>query len=115
MAVVAAKGDEPSAKSSGDCVDVMRFASTKESREGPPLVDDAVRETEMHYTTQGTAVRALDGQKSRLDALAETLANTHLRPIARVARAKLRGVPEFTELTQRVDVRKPTKLVAAAR
>src|SRR4051812_24064272 len=58
-----------------------------------------ITEVKLHDVNQGSADRVLDGQMGRQVALAEELVYTNLRPIAKFAKGKLRGVPEFAELT----------------
>src|SRR4051812_43890618 len=56
-----------------------------------------IAEVKLHDTNQGSADRTLEGQMSRQIVLAEELVDTNLRPIAKFAKGKLRGVPEFAE------------------
>jgi hypothetical protein len=83
--------------------------------EGRREVDAAVDEVLTHHTTQGVAVRALQGGIKTQKAMAAELVASHLLPIAKFARTKLRGTPDFGELTQPVDTAKPKQLIGKAR
>lgn len=83
--------------------------------EGRKEIDAAVAAIDSHRTNQGTANRDLAGQMGRQQALAKQLIASHLLPIAKFARGKLRGVPDFAALTQAVDASKPKQLLLNAR
>jgi hypothetical protein len=78
-------------------------------------VDAAIAAVTEHRTNQGTAARQATGQMNRQSVFAEELAHSHMMPIATFARGKLRGVPEFAELTKKINVEKPKQLVVDAR
>ena len=83
--------------------------------EGRKEIDAAVAKVAAHHTHQGTADRDLAGQMGRQQALAKQLIASHLRPIAKFARGKLRGVPDYAALTLPVDAGKPKRLLHNAR
>ena len=63
---------------------------------------------------QGTAERTLSGHSSTQHDLAAALREQHMLPIAKYARAKLRGVPGYAALTTRLHGLTGTGLVHAA-
>jgi hypothetical protein len=77
-------------------------------------VDDAVTGIRDQITAQGSADRALAGQTSRRQALAKDLVQTHMKPIAKFARANLRGVPDFSTLRKSGSASSPKPLVTSA-
>lgn len=77
-------------------------------------VDDAVAGIRDQITAQGSADRALAGQTSRRQALAKDLVQTHMKPIAKFARANLRGVPDFSTLRKSGSANSPKPLVTSA-
>ena len=86
--------------------------------EGSPVLeqlDGAIDAIGGHGTIQGTAERSLAGYISRQRALIQELIRSHITPIAKFSRAKLRGTPHFAELTFRPDERRPRALVQGAR
>lgn len=93
-------------------LDVLRAIVMSQARKD---VDAAIVAATVHHTTQGTASRQATGQVNQQGALAKELAHSHMMPIAKFARGKLRGVPEFAELTKPVNVTKAKKLLADAR
>jgi hypothetical protein len=74
-----------------------------------------IAEVRQHDTNQDSAVRTLEGQMGSQVALAEDLVYANLRPIAKFAIGKLRGVPEYAALTATGEAMKPKKLLTAAR
>jgi hypothetical protein len=92
--------------------DVLGAIVTSEGRKD---VDAAIIAVQAHRTMQGTAIRELAGHKSTQLALAKELSHSHMLPIAKFARGKLRGVPGYAELTKAVNVGAPKKLLADAR
>ena len=101
---------------------VRDFARTRPEAAGalagsPALaqLDGAITAIAGHVLTQGTADRSLAGQISRQRALVQELIRRHITPIAKFARAKLRGTPGFAELTFKPDEKRPAALVRAAR
>jgi hypothetical protein len=68
-----------------------------------------------HGNTQGTTQRSLAGQTSRQRALEKQLVRSHMIPIAKFARAKLRGAPDFAALTPRGDNLVGATLLRSAR
>ena len=93
-------------------VDVLGPISNSQARRE---LDAAVAEASRHHTNQGSATLTLAGQMSRQTALANELVRMHLQPIAKFARAKLHGVPEYAELTAIGNPAKPKQLVGIAR
>ena len=83
--------------------------------EGKKQIDDAVTAIAIHDTAQGSADRFLAGQMGSQQALAKELITSHMLPIAKFARAKLRGAPDFASLTQPVSFRSPNALLRNAR
>jgi hypothetical protein len=73
-----------------------------------------IAEVRLHDTNQGGAIRTLEGQMNKKVALAKELVHSHLRPIAKFAKGKLRGVPEYAELTATGNPTKVTKLITVA-
>jgi hypothetical protein len=92
--------------------DVLGAIVTSEGRKD---VDAAIIAVQAHRTMQGTAIRELAGHKNKQLALAKELSHSHMLPIAKFARGKLRGLPGYAELTKAVDVAAPKKLLADAR
>jgi hypothetical protein len=75
----------------------------------------AIDETSSQHINQGTAHRTLVGEMSRQRVLAQQLVDSHMRPITKFARGKLRGVPDYAALTVRVGAVNVTRLLSAAR
>ena len=92
--------------------DVLGGIVTCEARQD---VDAAIAAVSAHHTSQGTAARQVTGHMSQRVALAKELAHSHMKPIAKFARGKLRGVPEFAELTKPIDAGKAKQLLGDAR
>jgi hypothetical protein len=92
--------------------DVLGAIVTSEGRKD---VEAAIIAVEAHRTAQGTASRQLEGHRNKQLAVAKELAHSHMLPIAKFARGKLRGLPGYAELTKAVDVAAPKKLLADAR
>jgi len=78
-------------------------------------LDDSVAAILDRGNTQGTTQRSLAGQISRQRALEKQLVRSHMVPIAKFARAKLRGAPDFAALTSRGDNLVGAKLLRSAR
>ena len=87
---------------------------TLRDAEARKQVDHAVAGIRDHITAQGSADRVLVGQNSRKQALARELVKTHMAPIAKFARANLRGVPDFSTLRKSGNVNKPKALIGNA-
>ena len=62
-------------------------------------LDDVEAVLTTHAEVQAASFDASRGETSRQRALRATLRNNHMKPIAEVARLKLRDVPEFSSLT----------------
>ncbi len=62
-------------------------------------LDDVVTKLEAHALEQGTTTLQARGDTNLQRQLAAELRVQHMRPIAKFARANLRGVPEFAALT----------------
>src|SRR4051794_1444493 len=75
---------------------------------------DANSQIEALGTRQGTAERTLSGQSSTQKQLSAALRQQHMLPIAKFARARLRGVPGYAALTARIHGMRGTALVKAA-
>lgn len=78
-------------------------------------LDDAIASIGGHGTTQGTADRSLAGHLGRQRALVQELIRCHISPLAKFARAKLRGTPDFAALTFKPDDKRAAALVQGAR
>lgn len=75
----------------------------------------AIDAASAHHVSQGSANRTLIGEISRQRALAKQLVDSHMRPITKFARGKLRGVPDYAALTETVDPLNTSRLLIAAR
>jgi len=82
---------------------------------GRKQLDDAVTAITTHSSGQAATDLDLAGQKAQQKALVKDLRQQHMVPIARFARAKLRGAPDFAALTNSGFLLQPTQLVRAAR
>ena len=69
--------------------------------EGKKQLDASIVALAGFTTTQEWANRYMAGRKGRERALAVSLVEQHMRPIATFARARLRGVPDFAALARR--------------
>jgi hypothetical protein len=83
--------------------------------EGGKQLDDALAKVDELGNAQGTADLVMAGQIARRRALSLELQVGHMLPIARFARARLRGVPDFAALTRSGARFGPRNVVAAAR
>jgi hypothetical protein len=83
----------------------------------PPVqqLDGAIDAILGHGNTQGTSDRIAAARISRQRALAKQLVRSHMVPIAKFARAKLRGTPDFAALTRAGEARHPVTLLREAR
>jgi restriction endonuclease Mrr len=77
-------------------------------------IDDVVNQVRTHITAQGTIKDVLRGQNALVASLAATLWTNHVKPLARFARASLKGVPDFATLTKRVKPAATKKLLDQA-
>ena len=78
-------------------------------------LDDAVAKLDAHTLDQGTARLEASGQTHRQQQAAAVLKSEHMQPIAKFARAKLKGVPDVAALTKSGSGIRGNKLVSAAR
>jgi hypothetical protein len=78
-------------------------------------LDDAVAKLNAHTLDQGTARLEASGQTHRQQQAANVLKSEHMQPIAKFARAKLKGVPDVAALTKSGANLHGNKLVSAAR
>ena len=62
-------------------------------------LDDVVTQLSAHATAQESGNIASRGETARQHMLRSSLRQNHMRPIAEVAKQKLRDVPEFHALT----------------
>jgi len=83
--------------------------------EGRKQLDGAIAALTTHGDDQAATDLAMAGQSSRQRALAIELRASHMQPIAKFARAKLRGVPDFAALVKSGRDLQPKQLVRAAR
>jgi hypothetical protein len=83
--------------------------------EGRKQLDAAATRLATLDNDQGTAGLELAGQASRAKALTADLRASHMQPIARFARARLRGTPDFAALTRSASRLQGKPLVRAAR
>lgn len=99
--------------------DFMRsHTEALQTLEGSPALQQlqaAIAAIGAHGTAQGTADRSLAGRISRQRALVQELIRRFITPTAKFARAKLRGTPDFAELTFKPDHKRARALVQAAR
>ena len=77
-------------------------------------IDQSVAGIRDYVTAQGTADRILVGQNSQQRKLAKDLVKSHMAPIAKFARANLRGVPDFSTLSKSGNPLSPKELVTGA-
>ena len=92
--------------------DTVGPLQTSEARK---QLDTAVTQIHAHTLDQGTATLDMAGLKNRRDSLAAVLKTRHVQPIAILARAKLRGVPDFAALAAPIPRAGLHRLVHAAR
>jgi hypothetical protein len=83
--------------------------------EGRKLLDAVVAQLFAQENEQFTADGVLRGALARQRSLVAELKQQHMKPIAKFARAKLRGTPDFTALARSGSNLKGSKLVGAAR
>jgi hypothetical protein len=79
------------------------------------VLDESVAALEAHAVDQSSLGRETSGTLSLQKSLETELRKLHMHPIAEFARASLRGVPEYSKLTQRSGRLKGVALVTAAR
>ena len=89
-------------------IDILRMLWDSVARK---QVEQAVAGIRDHITAQVSADLVLAGQNSRQTALAKELVRKHMAPIARFARAKLRGLPDFSTLRKSGNPARPKALV----
>jgi hypothetical protein len=77
-------------------------------------VDDAVSQVRQHITAQVSTGLVVSGQTGRVRGMAKNLVRTHLGPIAKFARASLKGVPEYATLATPAREASPKRLVSHA-
>ncbi|MDB4874449.1 MAG: hypothetical protein JWM41_895 [Gemmatimonadetes bacterium] len=105
-------------------VDTLRqvqvFLDTNAGIVGPTIassrrsLDDVVTRLTAFAADQETSTRGSRGETARQRVLRAALRTNHMRPIAEVAKQKLRDVPEFRALTMPAANATSTQLVAAA-
>jgi hypothetical protein len=78
-------------------------------------LDDELTRLAVYTNDQGTAGRQMAGQLAREQALVLELKTRYMRPIAMLARARLRGVPDFAALAMPLARMRARQLVHAAR
>ena len=78
-------------------------------------LEAAIAEARDFDTNHGVATRTLVRGMGEQAALINDLIHSHLRPIAKFARGKLRGMPGYVELTAIASPETPKKLVGLAR
>jgi hypothetical protein len=78
-------------------------------------LDAALATTIAHVNSQASADRMLAGQMASQKAISKELITKHMQPITKFARAKLRGLPEVTALTNPGRSGSPNPLLRAAR
>ena len=91
--------------------DVLGSISTSQASKDLAAALEAAGE---HQISQGSAIRAGVGAMSRQRVLAKQLIDSHMKPISKFARGKLRGAPDYAELTVSVTAAYPARLLAAA-
>ena len=91
------------------------IVGTLKDSEARKQLDDAVAQLTAQALNQGTANLLIAGQMSRRRQLVTELRAKHMYPIAKFARARLRGVPDFTALAQSGHNLEGNTLVRAAR
>ena len=77
-------------------------------------LDAALAESEGMSSEQGTRVRATRGESNNQRQLEKALKKEHVTPMVKVARAQLKGVPNFAALTPSVQKLRGDRLVKAA-
>src|SRR5215471_5669668 len=77
-------------------------------------LDDVVAQLSAHATVQESGNIASRGETARQRVLRSSLRRDHMRPIAEVAKQKLRDVPEFGALTMPSVNASSARLVARA-
>jgi hypothetical protein len=77
-------------------------------------VDDAVSQVRQHITSQVAAGLVVSGQTGRVRGMSKNLVRSHLGPIAKFARASLKGVPEYATLATTAREGAPKTLVTHA-
>ena len=77
-------------------------------------LDDVLARLAQHAVSQDGGARAGRGETAKQRALRATLRFTHMRPIAEIAKLKLRDVPEFHALTMPPFNATAPRLIAAA-
>jgi hypothetical protein len=77
-------------------------------------VEDALSQVRQYVTAQGATALVVEGQTGRIRGMAENLVRTHLGPIAKFARASLKGVPEYATLAKTARAATPKRLVTHA-
>ena len=92
-------------------VDVLGALNKTEARK---QLDDAASAATVHENDRGSADRALAGAGEEVKRLAASLIADHMVPVAKFARANLRGVPNFKALTHAPANRRGPSLVGAA-
>lgn len=78
-------------------------------------LDAALAATIAHVNAQASADRMLAGQMASQTAIGKELNKKHMQPITKFARAKLRGLPQVTALTNPGRAGSPNPLLRAAR
>src|SRR3954467_13364213 len=67
--------------------------------EARQVLNSVVAQLEAFAIDQGSFNNGINGQSSTQKSLQRELRKEHMQPIAEFARAKLRGVPKYAELT----------------
>jgi hypothetical protein len=99
---------------------VQVFLDTNAAVVGPTIassrrsLDDVVAQLTSHSTAQESGNIASRGETARQRTLRSNLRQNHMRPIAEVAKQKLRDVPEFHSLTMPPSNATSAQLVARA-
>jgi hypothetical protein len=75
---------------------------------------DVLAQVRHHITAQGSNVLVAHGLTGQVHGMAKNLVRRHLGPIAKFARASLKGVPEYAMLVAKVRVSSPKGLVTKA-
>src|SRR5665213_3480387 len=83
--------------------------------EGRKQLDAAVSALATHTDGQGSLTLQMSGQTSQQTALATALRKSHMAPVAKFARAKLRSAPDFAALTKSGLHLQPRALIRVAR
>jgi hypothetical protein len=92
--------------------DVLGALKQTEARK---QLDDAVDAATAHENDRGTAERTLAGSAAEVRQLVGSLKADHMTPVAKFARANLRGVPNFKALAHVPAQLRGPSLVGAAR